>query len=34
MKEVDTGQPPMTWNEYQAKLAAGEVKPIEPPRHV
>ena len=21
MQEVDTGQPPMTWNEYQAKLA-------------
>jgi dihydropyrimidine dehydrogenase (NAD+) subunit PreA len=34
MKEVDTGQPSMTWNQYQAKLAAGEVQPIEPPRHV
>ncbi len=34
MNEVDTGQAPMTWNEYQAKLAAGQMKPIEPPRHV
>jgi dihydropyrimidine dehydrogenase (NAD+) subunit PreA len=34
MHEVDTGLPPMTWNEYQARLAAGEVTPIEPPRHV
>ncbi len=34
MKEVDSGQPPMTWNQYQARLAAGQVKPIEPPRHV
>jgi dihydropyrimidine dehydrogenase (NAD+) subunit PreA len=34
MNEVNTGQPPMSWNQYQAKLAAGEMKPIEPPRHV
>jgi dihydropyrimidine dehydrogenase (NAD+) subunit PreA len=34
MNEVDTGQATMTWNEYQAKLAAGQITPIEPPRHV
>ncbi len=34
MQEVDTGRPPMTWNEYQAGLARGEVDAIEPPRHV
>jgi len=34
MREVDTGRPPMSWNEYQAKLAKGEVKPIQPPEHV
>jgi dihydropyrimidine dehydrogenase (NAD+) subunit PreA len=34
MQPVDTGRPPMTWNEYQARLATGEVEPIEPPRHV
>jgi dihydropyrimidine dehydrogenase (NAD+) subunit PreA len=34
MEEVDTELPPMTWNEYQAGLARGEVAPIEPPRHV
>ena len=34
MHEVDTGRPPMTWNEYQARLARGEVDAIEPPRHV
>jgi len=33
MHEVDTGQPPMTWNQYQAKLARGEVDPIQPPQH-
>ncbi|HEY2158682.1 MAG TPA: NAD-dependent dihydropyrimidine dehydrogenase subunit PreA [Isosphaeraceae bacterium] len=33
MTPVDTGRPPMTWNEYQAKLAAGEVEPIRPPEH-
>ncbi|MFI5459036.1 MAG: NAD-dependent dihydropyrimidine dehydrogenase subunit PreA [Isosphaerales bacterium] len=34
MREVDTGQPPMTWNQYQAKLAAGELDPIQAPQHV
>jgi dihydropyrimidine dehydrogenase (NAD+) subunit PreA len=34
MHEVDTGQLPLSWNEYQAKLARGEVATIEPPRHV
>ena len=34
MREVDTGRPPMSWNEYQANLAAGQVSPIQPPRHV
>ncbi len=34
MHEVDTGRPPMSWNEYQAKLSAGQVGRIEPPRHV
>jgi MinD superfamily P-loop ATPase len=34
MTEVDTGKPPMSWNEYQAKLATGEVAPIRPPGHV
>jgi dihydropyrimidine dehydrogenase (NAD+) subunit PreA len=33
MREVDTGRPPMSWNEYQAGLAAGQVERIEPPRH-
>jgi hypothetical protein len=23
----------MSWNQYQAKLARGEVDPIEPPQH-
>ncbi len=34
MREVDTGQPPMNWNEYQLKLVNGEVEPIRPPQHV
>jgi dihydropyrimidine dehydrogenase (NAD+) subunit PreA len=34
MKEVDTGKPPMTWNEYQAWLAEGKVEKIQPPEHV
>jgi dihydropyrimidine dehydrogenase (NAD+) subunit PreA len=34
MQEVDTGLPPMSWNEYQAKLVRGEVDAIQPPRHV
>jgi dihydropyrimidine dehydrogenase (NAD+) subunit PreA len=34
MHEVDTGKPPMSWNEYQAKLAAGATEKIAPPDHV
>jgi dihydropyrimidine dehydrogenase (NAD+) subunit PreA len=34
MHEVDTKLPPMTWNEYQGKLARREVEPIRPPAHV
>ncbi len=34
MEEIDTGQLPLSWNEYQAKLARGEVATIEPPRHI
>jgi dihydropyrimidine dehydrogenase (NAD+) subunit PreA len=34
MRPVDTGRPPLSWNEYQAKLAAGQVGRIEPPQHV
>jgi dihydropyrimidine dehydrogenase (NAD+) subunit PreA len=34
MKEVETGKPPMTWNEYQTRLAVGEVEKIQPPEHV
>jgi dihydropyrimidine dehydrogenase (NAD+) subunit PreA len=34
MREVDTGEPPLSWNEYQAKLARGEVATIKPPQHV
>jgi dihydropyrimidine dehydrogenase (NAD+) subunit PreA len=34
MREVDTGEPPLSWNEYQAKLARGEVATIKPPPHV
>jgi ferredoxin len=34
MREVDSGQPPLSWNEYQAKLARGEVAAIAPPQHV
>ncbi|WP_435016135.1 NAD-dependent dihydropyrimidine dehydrogenase subunit PreA [Tundrisphaera sp. TA3] len=33
MKPVDTGRPPMSWNQYQARLAAGTVEPIRPPEH-
>jgi dihydropyrimidine dehydrogenase (NAD+) subunit PreA len=28
MVSVDTGEPHLSWNEYQARLARGEVKPI------
>jgi dihydropyrimidine dehydrogenase (NAD+) subunit PreA len=34
MKEVDSGKPPMSWNEYQRLLAEGKVEKIEPPAHV
>jgi dihydropyrimidine dehydrogenase (NAD+) subunit PreA len=34
MVEVETGKPPMTWNDYQAQLASGRMEKIEPPRHV
>jgi dihydropyrimidine dehydrogenase (NAD+) subunit PreA len=34
MREVDTGRPPMSWNEYQAKLTRREIQPIRPPDHV
>jgi dihydropyrimidine dehydrogenase (NAD+) subunit PreA len=34
MEEVDTGKPPMSWSDYQAKLAAGEAEAIKPPQHV
>jgi dihydropyrimidine dehydrogenase (NAD+) subunit PreA len=34
MKEVESGMPKMTWKEYQAKLAAGEMEKIQPPVHV
>src|SRR5437667_5565622 len=34
MREVDTGKPPMTWNDYQKLLAAGKVEKIRPPEHV
>jgi dihydropyrimidine dehydrogenase (NAD+) subunit PreA len=34
MHEVDTGSLPMTWNQYQAKLARGEIDPIRPPQHI
>jgi len=32
MDEVPTGKPPMTWNQYQALLAAGKVEKIQPKR--
>ena len=34
MIEIDTGKPPMTWNEYQKLLAEGKVEKIAPPEHV
>ena len=33
MREVDNGLSPMNWNQYQARLARGEVDAIEPPQH-
>ena len=34
MKEIDTGKAPMSWNQYQKLLAAGQIAKIEPPQHV
>jgi dihydropyrimidine dehydrogenase (NAD+) subunit PreA len=34
MKEVDTGKPPMSWNEYQRLLGEGKVEKIRPPEHI
>jgi dihydropyrimidine dehydrogenase (NAD+) subunit PreA len=34
MKEVETGKPPLTWNQYQALLAEGKAEKIQPPEHV
>lgn len=34
MKEIDTGKPVMSWNDYQSLLAAGKVQKIGPPEHV
>lgn len=34
MKEVDTGKPSMSWNQYQELLARGKVEKIRPPEHV
>ncbi len=33
MRDVDTGLAPMSWNQYQTRLARGEIDPIEPPQH-
>ncbi len=33
MVERDSGLPAMTWNEYQEKLARGEIEAIAPPEH-
>jgi dihydropyrimidine dehydrogenase (NAD+) subunit PreA len=34
MKEIDTGKPVMSWDEYQALLAVGKIDKIRPPEHV
>ena len=34
MVEVDSGRPPMSWRDYQERLAAGTVAKIRPPEHV
>jgi dihydropyrimidine dehydrogenase (NAD+) subunit PreA len=34
MQEVDTGNTPMSWNDYQTLLATGKVEKIQPPKHV
>lgn len=33
MIEKPNGKPEMSWNQYQAKLKSGEMKPIPPPKH-
>jgi dihydropyrimidine dehydrogenase (NAD+) subunit PreA len=33
MREVDTGRPPMSWNEYQSLVAAGKMEKLRPPEH-
>ncbi len=33
MKQVETGKPPMSWNQYQAGLQAGTMAKIAPPDH-
>jgi NAD-dependent dihydropyrimidine dehydrogenase PreA subunit len=34
MKEVETGKPRLSWNEYQALLSEGRMEKIPPPEHV
>ena len=34
MKEVETGKPHMSWNEYQTLLAAEKTEKIGPPQHL
>ncbi len=34
MREVDTGRPPMSWNEYPDMLARGEGEPVRAPELV
>ncbi|MBI5154446.1 4Fe-4S binding protein, partial [Candidatus Poribacteria bacterium] len=34
MKEIDTGKPPMSLNQYQEGLANGTIEKILPPQHV
>jgi dihydropyrimidine dehydrogenase (NAD+) subunit PreA len=33
MREVDSGRPRMSWNEYQTLLAEGKIEKIRPPEH-
>jgi dihydropyrimidine dehydrogenase (NAD+) subunit PreA len=33
MREVDTGRPPMSWDEYQRLLAEGKIEKLRPPEH-
>jgi dihydropyrimidine dehydrogenase (NAD+) subunit PreA len=34
MKEINTGKPVMSWNDYQAMLTSGKIDKIQPPEHV